>query len=184
LGQADEVLQKQVACKATPQEKLHGKAVQEDYSGAAMVQTRLGKNVMPLGGESEDEASRVLPAGRRQELGQRLEHMLKQKDYAGAAALQDEIKSLGQADEVHRKQATRKVELQQQLDEKLVQKDYAGAAMIQEQLKEDCMPVRSAGEGATSSVLPTLRMQELGQRFEEARGRCGASGGDEALGTS
>ena len=67
-----------------------------------------------------------------------------------------------------RKQATRKLELQQQLDEKLVQKDYAGAAMIQEQLKEDCMPLRSAGEGATSSVLPTLRMQELGQRLEDA----------------
>ena len=78
--------------------------------------------------------------------------MLKQKDYAGAAALLDEIKLLGQANEVRQKRADLKLELQQQIDVKLAQKDYAGAAMIQEQLKEDVMPLRSAGEGVKSSV--------------------------------
>ena len=69
LGQADDALQKQVARQATPQYTLHGKVVQEDYSGAAMVKARLREDVMPIGGESEDVASRVLPAGRMQELG-------------------------------------------------------------------------------------------------------------------
>ena len=53
----------------------------------------------------------VLLARRREELGQLLEDMLKQKDYASAAALQDEIKSLNQSDAMLRKKAARKQEL-------------------------------------------------------------------------
>ena len=78
---------------------------------------------MPPRSVGEGTRSSVLPACRRQELGQRLEHMLKHKDYAGAASLQEKIKSLGQADEVLRKQAARKRERSQQIDEKLARKD-------------------------------------------------------------
>ena len=53
----------------------------------------------------------MLLARRREELGQLLEDMLKQKDYASAAALQDEIKSLNQSDAMLRKKAARKQEL-------------------------------------------------------------------------
>ena len=53
--------------------------------------------------------------GRRQELDQKIEAMLRTKDYAGAAACQVEIKSLGQVDDVIRKQVARMASPQEKL---------------------------------------------------------------------
>ena len=101
---------------------------------------------------------------RREELGRRLQDMLKQKEYAKAAVLQAEIKSLEQTDDVDRMQAARKLELQQQLEEKLAQRDYAGAATIQDEIK-------SLDQADAMLKYKAAHKQELSLQIDEKRAR-------------
>ena len=104
-------------------------------------------------------------AARKLELQQQLDEKVAQKDYAGAAALQDDIKSLDQADDMLRQKASRKQELSQQIAEKVARKDYAGAAVLQERLKEDAMPPRSQGDDDSAHALLVRRIQVLEQHI-------------------
>ena len=147
--------------------------LQQDYAGAARVlktkeelqQHDEAKEEVVLGGvrqhEAEEEKGRCyaeqVKSNRRTELDQELQAFLSEKDYAGAARVQEEKTELAakaKSDTV--RAGSNRMELDQELQTYLAREDYAGAARVQEEVKE---MARRTAEEAHAGMQQAYRTQ-------------------------